>query len=97
MDDPAHPRCGLCRAQVPRDLMHFHALWHESQAGRSTRFFCEPDVDPEVARILQVVAALRALPPVTARPEFVRELRERLVDEARTRVSRPLSLVTGTP
>jgi hypothetical protein len=77
--------------------MHFHALWHESQAGRTTGFFREPDVDPEVARILQVVAALRALPPVTARPEFVRELRARLVNEALSRASRPLSVVTGTP
>ena len=65
---------------VPRNLTHFHKLWHENQTGRSTQFFGDQDVDPEVAQMLQVVAALRAVPLVTARTEFVKDLRERLTD-----------------
>lgn len=80
MDELTHPSCDLCQAMVPRNLTHFHKLWHESRAGRLTQFFGDQDVDPEVAQMLQVVAALRAVPLVTARTEFVKDLRERLTD-----------------
>lgn len=79
MDELTHSGCDLCQTMVPRTLTHFHKLWHESQAGRSTRFFDGRDVDLHVTQMLQVVAALRALPPVTARAEFVKDLRERLM------------------
>jgi len=76
---------------VPQNLAHFHKLWHESQTGRPTQFFGHQDLDPELARMLQVVAALRAVPPVTARKEFVKDLRERLMAETLNRASRSLS------
>lgn len=81
MDDFPHPSCDVCGAVVPRNFTHFHTLWHESQAGRSTQFFGDQDVNPDVAQMLQVVAGLRAVPPVKARTEFVKDLRERLMAE----------------
>lgn len=66
--------------QFPQNLVHFHTLCHDGQTGRSTRFFGDQDVDPEFAQLLPVVAALRAVPPVTARTEFAKDLRERLMD-----------------
>ena len=60
-------------------------LWHESQTGRSTRPFAIQDANPEVAQLLQTVAALRAIPPVTARAEFVNDLRERLMAQTTER------------
>lgn len=87
MEDLTHPSCDLCRATTPRDLVRFHKLWHESQTGRSTQFFGEQDLDPAVAQLLQAVAAFRAVPPVTPRTEFVRDLRERLMAETPYRTS----------
>lgn len=40
--------------------------------------------DARFAEFLEIVGSLRETTPVTARPEFVAELRERLLDEART-------------
>ncbi|MET0525548.1 MAG: DUF5667 domain-containing protein [Nocardioides sp.] len=40
--------------------------------------------DARLGNLLEVVETLRDVPPVTARPEFVAELREQLLDEART-------------
>lgn len=91
MDEGTHPSCDLCQAVVPRNLTHFHRLWHKSQMGRSTPFFGDQDVGPEVAQVLRVVAALRAMPPVTAAPEFVRDLRERLMAETLSCASGSLS------
>jgi len=79
VDELTHPKCDLCQAVVPRNLRLFHKLWHQSQTGQSGEFFGDQDVDPEVTQMLQVVAALRSVPPVTARTEFVRDLRERLM------------------
>lgn len=72
---------------MPRNLRHFHELWHESQTGRSRQFFGDQDVDPEITQLLQVVAALRAVRPVTARAEFVSDLRGRLLVAARNSAS----------
>lgn len=79
VDELTHPGCDRCGALLPRDVRHFHKLWHDNQTGLSTRFFGDQDVDPPVSRLLQVAAALRAVPSVTARPEFVRDLRGRLM------------------
>ena len=40
--------------------------------------------DARFSEFLEVVETLRDVPPITARPEFVAELREQLLDEART-------------
>ena len=50
---------------------------------------------PEVAQMLQVVAALCSVPPVTARTEFVRDLRERLITGMLERAGSPLSAATA--
>jgi hypothetical protein len=42
------------------------------------------DSDARLAEFLELVDGLRATAPITARPEFVAELREQLLDEART-------------
>jgi hypothetical protein len=42
------------------------------------------DSDARYAEFLELVQGMRETVPVTARPEFVAELRERLLDEART-------------
>jgi hypothetical protein len=46
----------------------------------------EPGVDPDVrdADLLELVTAMRAVPEVSARPEFVTDLREQLMAEAQT-------------
>ena len=95
MDERTHPNCDQCQATVPWSLAHFHKLWHESQTGHLPQVFGDQHVAPEITQLLQVVAALRAVSPVTARTEFVKDLRERLVAEALNRASRTLSSVTG--
>ena len=40
--------------------------------------------DARFSELLEIVETLRDVPPITARPEFVAELREQLLDEART-------------
>lgn len=87
VEELTHQSCDLCQAVVPRSLASFHRLWHKDQAGRPTRLFGDLDLDPEVARLLRVVAALRAVPPVEARPEFVTFLREQLMAQAPDRGS----------
>ena len=42
------------------------------------------DSDARLAEFLELVETLRETPVITARPEFVGELREQLIDEART-------------
>jgi hypothetical protein len=44
--------------------------------------------DARLGDLLEIVETLRDVPPVTARPEFVAELREQLLDEARTAAAR---------
>lgn len=87
VNELTHPSCDLCGATVPRNLTHFHQLWHENQIGQPTPFFGDQDTDPEVTRLLQMVAALRAVPPVTARTKFVMDLRARLLAETLNRAS----------
>jgi hypothetical protein len=77
------PSCDIWGGIVSQVLMGFHRDWHDAQAGRGTRFFAEAtDTDePSLEQVLTVIAALRAVPMVSARPEFVADLRERLVTE----------------
>lgn len=59
--------------------MTFHVEWHATNDGHGTRFFAEaPEEQPSLEQLLSVIAALRAAPKVSARPEFVATLRERL-------------------
>ena len=62
--------------------------WGFSAQRRADRFDAMVDGDATVeshdADLLELVGAMRALPPVTARPEFVADLRERLMAEADT-------------
>ncbi|GAB3769872.1 hypothetical protein GCM10027600_25260 [Nocardioides ginsengisegetis] len=74
--------------------MRFHRVWHETQADGSTRFF-DQDVNPDIAQVLEAVAALRAVPPVSARAEFVEDLRARLMAEALETTPRSLSVLTA--
>lgn len=95
MDERTHPARGPSPATVPRSLLHFPRWWHERQASQSTQFFDDPQVDTDVTQMLQVVVALRAVSPVMARTEFVKDLRERLMAEALSGTGRPLSAVTA--
>lgn len=64
--------------------MHFHREWHASSEGRGKRFFNDEitgDRDLDFQQIVQMIAALQSVPSVEARPEFVQELRARLVAE----------------
>lgn len=76
-------------------MTHFHQLWHESQTGQSTPFFGDQNANPEVTRVLHMVAALRAVPPVRARAEFVKDLRARLVAETLIPASGRLSVAAS--
>lgn len=80
---------------MPRNLTPFHKLWHQSQTGRSAQFFEDQNMDPEVAQMLQVVAALRSVPPVTARTKFVKDLRERLITGTLDHARSPLPAATA--
>jgi hypothetical protein len=59
-----------------RRAEEFQALVEGNSTGR--------DSDTRFAEFLEIVGSLRETTPVTARPEFVAELREALLDEART-------------
>jgi hypothetical protein len=88
VDRPRHPNCDTCGAMVPAALMAFHVEWHATTDGHGTRFFEEsPEEQPSLAQLLNVIAALRAVPKVSARPEFVATLRERLTELPHTRSS----------
>lgn len=67
--------------------MGFHHDWHDAQIRRGPRFFEEAEDEPSVDQLLTVLAALKGVPKVSARPEFVAGLRERLLAEAVTRPS----------
>lgn len=62
--------------------MVLHCDWHETQEGRGRQFWKE-EPGPCLGQMASVVAALKALPPVWARSEFVADLRTRLLDEAK--------------
>jgi len=64
--------------------MHFHREWHASLEGRGKRLFNDEingGRDLDFQQIAQMIAALRSVPSVEARPAFVQELRARLVTE----------------
>lgn len=61
--------------------MAFHREWHAAREGRGRQFW-ETGPDPSLDQLARVIAALEALPPVSARPEFVSGLRARLLAEA---------------
>lgn len=58
--------------------MAFHREWHASQEGRG-RHFWETVREPSLDQLARVIAALEAVRPVSARPEFVADLRARLM------------------
>lgn len=62
--------------------------WGFSAQRRAERFDSMVEGDSTIeshdADLLELVGAMRAMPPVTARPEFVADLRERLMAEADT-------------
>lgn len=71
---------------MPRQLTHFHREWHASLEDRGKRFFNdETSVERglDFRQILQMIAALRSVSTVEARPEYVKELRIRLMAEAK--------------
>jgi hypothetical protein len=59
-----------------RRAEEFQALVEGTSTGRGS--------DARLDEFLEIVDTLRAEPPVAARPEFVADLREQLLDEART-------------
>jgi len=59
----------------------FHREWHATQDGRGRQYW-EPVPDPSLGQLARVVVALEAVRPVAARPEFVADLRARLMAEA---------------
>ena len=81
VNQPRHPSCDICGALVPTSLMTFHSEWHATNDGHGTQFFkAAADEPPSLAQLLSVIAALNAVPKVSARPEFVAHLRERLTE-----------------
>lgn len=79
VNQPRHPSCEACGAMVPKSLMTFHLEWHAANDGHGTQFFEESaDEQPSLDQRLSVIAALNAVPKISARPEFVADLRERL-------------------
>ena len=75
--------CRVCGALVAPGLTALHSAWHETQEGRGRQFW-EEGPGPCLDQMASVVAALKALPPVRARSEFVADLRTRLLAEARS-------------
>lgn len=58
--------------------MAFHREWHATQQGRGKQFW-ESVPDPSREQLGRVIAALEAARPISARPEFVADLRARLM------------------
>jgi hypothetical protein len=61
--------------------MAFHREWHANQQGRGKQFW-ETVPDPSREQLDRVIAVLEAVPPISARPEFVADLRARLMADA---------------
>lgn len=61
--------------------MAFHREWHATQQGRGKQFW-ETVPDPSPYHLNRVIAALEAVRPISARPEFVADLRARLIAHA---------------
>jgi len=66
---------------VAPKLVAFHREWHATQEGRGRQYW-ETVPDPSLGQLARVVAALEAVRPVAARPEFVADLRARLMADA---------------
>ena len=61
--------------------MAFHREWHAMQEGRGRQFW-ETVPDPSLDHLARVIAVLEAVRPISARPEFVADLRARLMADA---------------
>ncbi|RHW22772.1 hypothetical protein D0Z08_31160 [Nocardioides immobilis] len=61
--------------------MAFHREWHATQQGRG-RPFWETVPDPSRDQLDRVIAVFEAVRPISARPEFVADLRARLMADA---------------
>jgi len=61
--------------------MAFHREWHATQQGRGRQFW-ETVPDPPREQLDRVIELLEAVRPISARPEFVAELRARLMAHA---------------
>lgn len=61
--------------------MAFHREWHAMQEGRG-RHLWETVPDPSLDHLARAIAVLEAVQPVSARPEFVADLRARLMADA---------------
>jgi hypothetical protein len=78
--------CDICGALVPASMMVFHRDWHAHLEGRGQRFWEMSSLAPaSETRHVRTVPAIS--PPVTARPEFVSDLRSRLMAEATSKAS----------
>ena len=91
--EPGRVRCSHCGARVSRELIGLHVGWHRAQEGAGTRFFELAADDPSLDQLWRVMAALKSASMETARPEFVAELRARLIAMAR----KPSHLQVVTP
>lgn len=81
--------CETCGAVVAPTLRAFHREWHATQAGRGRQYW-ETVPDPSLDHLARVIAALKAMPPVSARPDFVADLRARLIADATAKPLDPL-------
>lgn len=80
---------------APR-LMAFHREWHATEDGRGRQFW-RTVRDPSLDQLVRVIAVLEAVPKVSARPEFVADLRARLMaDATATVLSIPLNTAHGS-
>src|SRR5688500_16286514 len=70
--------------------MAFHCEWHATQQGRGRQYW-EAAPEPSLDQLARVIAALEAVQPVSARPEFVADLRARLLRSHREHSLDPLS------
>ena len=83
--------CETCGASVAPSLMVFHREWHAAENGQGRRFW-KTVRNPSLDQHVRVIAALEAVPKVSARPAFVTKLRAQLVaDAAASILSIPLN------
>lgn len=71
----------MCGTTVIRSLMRIHLDWHASEDGPGEHFR-ESASEPSLDQVVRVIAALKALPPISARAEFVAKLRRRVLAAA---------------
>lgn len=81
--------CEVCWALVSRRLMAFHREWHASAEGAGRRTFADPEpLEQHLAEAAWALSSLRSMPEASPRPEFVEDLRARLVAAAHARGAR---------